>query len=124
MPGIIYVNQVGGNDSLVFDGGSFFTQSDGTISVIAKSFEEDLTIVDTDSKNSLIQTEEDFGSIESALTLGVKDYCRKCGFKGALLGLSGGIDSALTAVIAQRALGKRKRNRNHNAVAVFVKRQC
>lgn len=104
--GIIYVNQVGGNDSLVFDGGSFFTQSDGTISVIAKSFEEDLTIVDTDSKNSLIQTEEDFGSIESALTLGVKDYCRKCGFKGALLGLSGGIDSALTAVIAQRALGK------------------
>ncbi len=104
---IIYVNQVGGNDELLFDGTSAFFSSDGTLVAQAKSFEEDLLIVDT-NKPSEARKEKSFGDIESvyhALVMGTRDYVTKCGFKEVILGLSGGIDSAVTAAIATAAVG-------------------
>ena len=102
---IVYVNQVGGNDSLVFDGGSFAAKK-GKIIAHGSSFDEDLFIADTSSEKEIPFPEEDMDAVESALVLGVRDYCRKCGFTRAVLGLSGGIDSAVTAAIAVKALGK------------------
>jgi NAD+ synthetase len=102
---VVYVNQVGGNDSLVFDGGSFVSYK-GRITAAAKIFNEDLLFADPFSEKEICIPEEDLGTVESALVLGLKDYCKKCGFKKAVLGLSGGIDSALTAVLAVKALGK------------------
>lgn len=104
----IYVNQVGGNDDLVFDGSSCFVNADGQTVARAREFEEDILIIDLDKKNvetpvKRISTEEE---IFNALVCGTRDYLSKCGFKKALLGLSGGIDSALTLVIAVKALGK------------------
>jgi NAD+ synthase (glutamine-hydrolysing) len=103
---IVYVNQVGGNDSLVFDGGSFAANSDGKVIAMAKSFEEDIIVVDTETAEEIRVPDEGIDAVEKALVLGVRDYCRKCGFKGAVLGLSGGIDSAVTAMLAVEALGK------------------
>ena len=102
---VIYVNQIGGNDSLIFDGGSFAVK-DGKIVELASSFEEELTTVTLDSGTAVSVPEEGMDAVEKALVLGLKDYCRKCGFKKAVLGLSGGIDSAVTAVLAVKALGK------------------
>ncbi len=104
---IVYVNQVGGNDSLIFDGGSFAVSPDGRIVARAKRFEEDLVIVDLEAPGE-VKTEEpdDVEDIRKALVLGVRDFAHKCGFKKAVLGLSGGIDSALVACIAVEALGK------------------
>ncbi len=105
---VIYVNQVGGNDQLVFDGSSFAMDASGEIIASACSFEEDLVLVDTESGTG--DRREDFGdeceAVYQALVLGTRDYIRKCGFSKVLIGLSGGIDSSLTALIAVEAVGK------------------
>lgn len=104
----VYVNQVGGNDDLIFDGNSVVFNRDGKIAAQAKDFDEDLLMVDF--KQSLPElSPRDSSPIETvykALVLGMKDYVRKCGFKDVIIGLSGGIDSAVTAVLAVDALGK------------------
>jgi len=104
---VAFVNQVGGNDSLVFDGSSFALGPDGKLIAQAKSFEEDLVCFDTDSLHGDLhhQDESVEASAYSALVLGTRDYVRKCGFRQVVLGLSGGIDSALTACVAADALG-------------------
>ena len=105
---VAFVNQVGGNDNLVFDGSSFALGPDGKVIAQAKSFEEDLVSFDSDSLSGNIHDQD--ASIEAsayaALVLGTRDYVRKCGFQRVVLGLSGGIDSALTACIAVDALGR------------------
>lgn len=107
----IYVNQVGGNDDLVFDGRSCAFDTDGHLIARGKSFEEDLITVDMDPISGTMSgtiAEEDFtpeSEIWRALVLGTRDYIHKCGFKDVLLGLSGGVDSAMTAAIASEALG-------------------
>lgn len=103
----IYVNQVGGNDELIFDGRSCALGPDGRLFARGKGFEEDVVAVDLESMSGQI-AQDDFApesEIWRALVLGTRDYVRKCGFRGVLLGLSGGIDSALTAAIASEALG-------------------
>jgi NAD+ synthase (glutamine-hydrolysing) len=104
---VAMVNQVGGNDSLVFDGSSLVIAPDGQVIARGKSFEEDLIYFDsqalTGQMHEQIVGEE--ASAYGALVLGTKDYVRKCGFQRAIVGLSGGIDSALTASIAADALG-------------------
>ncbi len=139
---LIYVNQVGGNDELVFDGNSMVLDEMGVVIAQAKAFEEDLLIVDMDAKAELISEKRDgqwsvvrgplsvastnneqlttdhgqfatrnsqpathLESIYHALLLGLKDYVRKCNFKSVVLGLSGGIDSALVCTLAAHALG-------------------
>mgnify|MGYP001231330137 CR=1 FL=1 len=104
----IYLNQVGGNDELIFDGSSFVMNKNGNLIFSLPSFEENIAIYDTSKnlessflKKEVCTTE----SIFKALVLGLKDYCRKCGFKRVLIGLSGGIDSALVTTIAVFALG-------------------
>jgi NAD+ synthase (glutamine-hydrolysing) len=105
---VVLVNQVGGNDSLIFDGSSIVLDPSGKIVAQAKSFEEDLVFFDSESMSGDIhrQIEGDDGSAYAALVLGTRDYVRKCGFRQVIIGLSGGIDSALTAAIAVDALGK------------------
>jgi len=105
---VVFVNQVGGNDSLVFDGSSMVIAPDGRIVAQARSFAEDLIIFDTETMRGEMheQTAPGDPSAYAALVLGTRDYVRKCGFRKVLLGLSGGIDSALTAAIAVDALGK------------------
>ncbi|HKH97941.1 MAG TPA: NAD+ synthase [Candidatus Sulfotelmatobacter sp.] len=104
---VVMVNQIGGNDSLVFDGSSLVLNREGEVIAQGKSFEEDLVYFDSDSlageKHEQIAGEE--ASVYAALVLGTRDYMRKCGFQKAIVGLSGGIDSALTAVIAADAVG-------------------
>jgi NAD+ synthase (glutamine-hydrolysing) len=104
---VAMVNQVGGNDSLVFDGSSLVIAPDGTVIAQGKSFEEDLIYFDSQQLTGNIhaQIAGEEASAYEALVLGTRDYVRKCGFKQALVGLSGGIDSALTASIAVDALG-------------------
>lgn len=104
---VIYVNQVGGNDSLVFDGASMAITPDGEIAAQAYAFEEDLVFFDTATGQGEIhdQPHEEIGYAYCALVLGARDYVRKCGFKKVLVGLSGGIDSAVVAAIAVDALG-------------------
>ena len=127
---VLYVNQIGGNDDLVFDGNSVAFDSAGGIVSRAKSFETDLVVVELEELMSSAKgdgekrrlgdeeiggqedwetergrDEESNEEIFNALVLGVKDYARKCGFNKAILGLSGGIDSALVAAIASEALG-------------------
>ncbi len=113
----IYVNQVGGNDDLVFDGNSVALDSGGEVVSRAKDFDTDLVVVEleellaTKERSRSPLTPRDREGMDSneeiykALVLGVKDYARKCGFNKAILGLSGGIDSALVAAIASEALG-------------------
>jgi NAD+ synthase (glutamine-hydrolysing) len=106
---VVMVNQVGADDSLIFDGGSFAAGADGEVFAQARSFAEDLLIVDTgeapdrmaSESGEALETERTW----NALVLGTRDYLGKCGFKKAIVGLSGGIDSALVAVIAVEALG-------------------
>jgi NAD+ synthase (glutamine-hydrolysing) len=108
---VVMVNQVGGNDSLVFDGTSLAVSPDGTVRACAASFAEDLVYFDTESLTGDIhsrasRSEEDkTAALFEALVLGTRDYVRKCGFSKAVIGLSGGIDSALVAAIAVQALG-------------------
>jgi NAD+ synthetase len=104
---VAMVNQVGGNDSLVFDGSSLVVDARGEVVARAKSFAEDLIYYDTATNQGDMHPwiEGVEASAFAALVLGTRDYVRKCGFQRALIGLSGGIDSALTAVIAVEALG-------------------
>ena len=122
---LVYVNQVGGNDELVFDGNSCVFDARGEVIANARAFEEDLLVVDLEPP-SLAQGREPgragpsrgaapnpprqsaIESIHDALVLGLRDYVLKCGFKSVVLGLSGGIDSALTAALAAAAVGKDK----------------
>ena len=103
---VAMVNQVGGNDSLVFDGSSLAVGPDGTVVARGAGFAEDLVIVDTEHPGKAAEVKpDDVAATWDALVLGTRDYVRKCGFKKALVGLSGGIDSALVAAIAVEALG-------------------
>ena len=104
---IIYVNQVGAQTEVVFDGGSFFLKEDGTIPVELAYFDEDFHVVDTENPSPKHQRQTDYiAKIHQALVLGIRDYFQKMGFKSAILGLSGGIDSALVCALAVEALGK------------------
>ena len=104
---VAMVNQVGGNDSLLFDGSSLVLNAEGKIIAQGRSFEEDLVYFDSKTLTGEMheQIEGEEASVYSALVLGTRDYIRKCGFQKAIIGLSGGIDSALTAVIAADAVG-------------------
>lgn len=104
---VALVNQVGGNDSLVFDGSSIVLNREGKVIAQARSFEEDLILFDSQTLTGDLheQIAGDDASAYAALVLGTRDYMRKCGFQKAIIGLSGGIDSALTAVIAAEAVG-------------------
>jgi NAD+ synthase (glutamine-hydrolysing) len=106
---IVYVNQVGANDDLIFDGGSIAFDRQGILVCRGKSFQPDSIVIEftEDLQPSKIQPLNDNSDAEiwAALVLGVRDYAAKCGFQKALLGLSGGIDSALVAAIAVEALG-------------------
>jgi NAD+ synthetase len=112
---LLYANQAGGNDDLVFDGRSMACDARGRLAARAKAFEPDLLVVDLDrltgagpAPGAEAVAADDFtpeAEAWRALVCGTRDYARKCGFKTALLGLSGGVDSALTAVIAAQALG-------------------
>ena len=104
---VVLVNQVGGNDSLVFDGSSIVLNREGNVIAQGKSFEEDLIYFDSQDFSGEMhdQVAGDEASAYSALVLGTRDYMHKCGFQKAIIGLSGGIDSALTAVIAADAVG-------------------
>ncbi len=104
---LVYLNQVGGNDELVFDGASFVVGANGAVQLELPVCEEHLAIWDScDPAPIKAQAMDPLERLFRALVLGVRDYAQKCGFKKALLGLSGGIDSALVAVIATAALGK------------------
>lgn len=109
---ILYVNMVGGQDELVFDGGSFAMNGNGELVARAGYFAEELSSVQFDkNSNTFVQTDvadipELCSRVYDALVTGVRDYVNKNGFKGIVLGLSGGIDSALTLAIATDALGK------------------
>lgn len=109
---LIYVNQVGGQDSLIFDGGSVALDKRGVIAAQAVRFAEDLVVIDTETWQGEIhaapgtaEAEQETGEVCEALVLGTRDYVTKCGFGKVVIGLSGGVDSALTSAIAARALG-------------------
>jgi len=103
---ILYVNQVGAQTELVFDGGSFYLDKHGIIQEELNYFEEDFRIIDTDNTSGILQPKTDYiEKIYEALILGIRDYFVKMGFRKATLGLSGGIDSALVLVLAVKALG-------------------
>jgi len=103
---IVYVNQVGGNDELLFDGVSCVFTPQGELLGRAKSFEEDLLVVDTEGPPGRIEPlGEEMARLSAALKMGLRDYIRKCGFQKVVLGLSGGIDSAVVATLAADALG-------------------
>ena len=109
---IIYVNQVGGQDELVFDGGSFAIDAQGELSVSAQTFIEAFPIVTVDRSSDTrlapgdtVAERKDLDAVWQALVLGMRDYVDKNGFPGVVLGLSGGIDSAVTLAVAADALG-------------------
>ena len=107
---MIYLNQIGGNDDLIFDGSSFILDRDGEKIKQLSSCKEDFYCWNMNKQKNISLNERNISDLESifdALVLGVKDYAKKCGFKTALIGLSGGIDSALVAVIAAAALGRK-----------------
>ena len=119
---LLYCNQVGGNDELVFDGNSCAIDAEGALVAHAKDFEEDLLLVELPRLagaaqppkghasrlplNGIAEHKSGMASAWHALVLGLRDYCRKCGFKSIVLGLSGGIDSAVTCAVAVGALGQ------------------
>lgn len=104
---VIYVNQVGGNDSLIFDGASIALTANGRIAAQARAFEDDLVLFDTVTGEGDLhdQPTSELASAFQALVLGTRDYVRKCNFSKTIVGLSGGIDSAVVACIAVEALG-------------------
>jgi NAD+ synthetase len=104
---VIYVNQVGGNDELIFDGRSIAVNAQGRLIAVAKAFEEDLIFVDIDSGvGDIRETPKDaIENMHHALVLGTRDYIRKCKFSKAVVGLSGGIDSAVVCALAVEAIG-------------------
>ncbi|GET29981.1 NAD+ synthase [Prolixibacter sp. SD074] len=104
---IVYVNQVGAQTEIIFDGGSLFIDANGDVVDELAYFEEDFRIIDTENTKSkgILREYEPIAKMYGALILGIKDYFGKMDFKQATLGLSGGIDSAVTVVLAARALG-------------------
>ena len=104
---VVYVNQVGGNDQLIFDGSSMVLDARGELVARARAFEEDLIVFDTAAGEGEIRAapESEVETVYRALELGTRDYMAKCGFRKALVGLSGGIDSSLVATIAADAIG-------------------
>ena len=106
---VVMVNQVGGNDSLIFDGSSVALDAAGVVVAQARTCAADLVLFDTSAAAAPVSVQEEPGEEEAttyrALVLGARDYVRKCGFSRALVGLSGGIDSALVTAIAVDALG-------------------
>jgi len=104
---VVYVNQVGGNDSLVFDGSSLAFNANATLAALASSFREDLVLFDVATGDGDIrdQPKNELEAAYDALVCGTRDYVCKCGFRDVVIGLSGGIDSALVAAIAVDALG-------------------
>lgn len=104
---VIYVNLVGGNDELIFDGRSVVFSPEGELIARGKDFEEDLVILDLSSSDKMLRPSSTnlMENAKKALVLGVRDYVSKCGFQKVHLGLSGGIDSAVTCVLAVEALG-------------------
>jgi len=104
---LVFVNQVGGQDDLLFDGSSAAFDADGATIARAAEHDVDLVVVDIDAGRGDMRypVDSDASSALAALVLGTHDYARRCGFRGALVGLSGGIDSAVVACIASRALG-------------------
>ena len=105
---VVYVNQVGANDSLIFDGSSVAFTADGRVAARAKSFDEDLIFFDSATGKGDLRPamDDEFEAAYRALVIGTRDYVRKCGFGKVVVGLSGGVDSALVAAIATAALGK------------------
>ena len=101
------VNQVGGNDQLVFDGSSFVVGSDGELRASALTFAEDMVLYDTEIGHGEMhaQTEGETEAVYDGLVVGTRDYVRKCGFQEVIVGLSGGIDSSVTAIIGADAVG-------------------
>jgi len=116
---LLYSNQVGGNDSVLFDGISLAFDAQGRLAARARDFREDIIVFDTQTQKGDLHpvSETDTESILNGLIMGTRDYVRKCGFSRAVVGLSGGIDSALTAYIAVRALGK------ENVILIFMPSQ-
>lgn len=105
---ILFVNQVGGQDSLLFEGGSMLLDNTGEVCAYANQFKEDLIMIDSQDwsgEQHGDQEPDELTSIHDALVMGIRDYTAKCSFTSAVLGLSGGIDSALTAALASVALG-------------------
>ncbi|MCC7204088.1 MAG: NAD+ synthase [Phycisphaeraceae bacterium] len=116
---LLYCNQVGGNDELIFDGRSCAVDAQGRVVAQGRAFEEELLVVElredgalaaaaSAPKSGAAVATSSLSDLFHALVLGLRDYCRKCGFKSIVLGLSGGIDSALTAALATAAMGKEK----------------
>jgi NAD+ synthase (glutamine-hydrolysing) len=107
---VVYVNQVGGDDSLVFDGSSMAVLPNGRIAAQAAAFEEDLVVFDVEADPGELhsQPDDELEAVHRALVCGTRDYVRKCGFSEVVIGLSGGIDSSLVAAIAVEALGPEK----------------
>ncbi|MEF9994221.1 MAG: NAD+ synthase [Acinetobacter sp.] len=111
---IVYVNQVGGQDDLIFDGSSFVNNSNGTLALQAPSFQEAVYVAEFDAEQKQFKTAENppvletFAEIYQALVMATRDYVQRSGFPGVILGLSGGIDSALTLAIAVDAIGADK----------------
>ncbi len=103
---VVIVNQVGGNDELVFDGHSMCVAPDGSLLQYLPGFEESVQVVDTkNTAGSAFVPSESIASVHAALVLGLRDYVRKCGFTRVVVGLSGGIDSAVVSALAVEALG-------------------
>lgn len=103
---VVFCNSVGGNDELIFDGNSCVFNGAGELIAKGKAFAEDFVVVDTEAASAIaLPCASDEENIHDALVLGLRDYFFKCGFKSAVLGLSGGIDSAVTACLAAAALG-------------------
>jgi NAD+ synthase (glutamine-hydrolysing) len=104
---VIYVNQVGGNDELIFDGRSLVLDARGAPSLVLPPFQEAVATVDPAAAGtpSLYEPLEEIATVHGALVLGLRDYLGKCGFSKAVVGLSGGVDSAVTCCLAQQALG-------------------
>ncbi|MBM3859210.1 MAG: NAD+ synthase [Verrucomicrobia bacterium] len=114
---LAYCNLVGGNDELIFDGRSMVFDANGNLLAQGKPFAEDLLIVDLEAPPQSFQPREPIAGLRDALVLGLRDYALKCGFKSAVLGLSGGIDSAITACLAAEAFG------NENVLGVSLPSQ-
>lgn len=113
---VVFVNQVGGNDQILFDGASTVFNARGAIKARGLDFEDDLVIYDTLTDKGDIRplSANADAAVLKALVMGTRDYVTKCGFQKAVIGLSGGIDSALTAVVARQALG------SENVATVFM----